>query len=187
MKAVILAAGRGIRMMPLTAHTPKPLLLFRGKTLIDHIFDALPPEIDEVIIVIKYLADKIKQYCGDFYKERKIYYAEGSDNGSAYSFLAAQPFIKKNERFLIIYGDELPATDEIKRCLDYSYAWLCYEVADPRLSGIATIDDNGRILEVIEKPANSKSHWAATGVMLVARDIFRYTPEQCNYGDYYLT
>lgn len=187
MKAVILAAGRGTRMMPLTENTPKPLLRLRDKTLLDHIFDVLPSEVDEVIIVVKYLADKIKQHCGNFYKERKIYYAEGSDNGSAYSLLAVRSFIKEQERFLIIYGDELPSRDEIERCLNNSYAWLCYEVADPRLSGIATIADDGRILEVIEKPTNPKSHWAATGVMLANSDIFKYEPARNKNGEYYLS
>jgi len=49
-------------MRPLTLDIPKPLLKIAGKTLLDHIFDALPPEIDEAIIVVKYLAEQIKNY-----------------------------------------------------------------------------------------------------------------------------
>src|SRR3990167_2605925 len=62
MKAVILAAGEGKRMLPLTLTTPKPLLPVNGKPIIDYIFDSLPFEIDEVIIAVLYLGDKLKKY-----------------------------------------------------------------------------------------------------------------------------
>ncbi len=78
MKAIILAAGRGVRMNLLTVDTPKTLLKVKGKALIDHVFDSLPEEIDEVIVVTKYLGDQIIEHMAGK-SGRKITYVEGSD------------------------------------------------------------------------------------------------------------
>ena len=122
MKAIILAAGSGKRMRPLTLDTPKPLLKIGGKTFLDHIFLALPPEIDEVVLVVGYLGEKIRAYCGDNFHGRKIHYAEGSSRGNAYSFLSAKPFFRKGEKFVVMYGDELVLKEELRRVLSHPYA-----------------------------------------------------------------
>lgn len=57
MKAIILAAGEGTRLRPLTQTTPKPLLKIIGKTIIEHNLKHIAPYIDECIIVTKYLKD----------------------------------------------------------------------------------------------------------------------------------
>ena len=187
MRCVILAAGEGVRMRPLTLDNPKPLLKIAGKTFIDHIFENFPDEVTEVVLVVKYLADKIKAHCGTNFHGRKIHYAEGSDQGNAYSFLSARPFFEVDERMMIIYGDELPTKKEFAACLADEYSWLCYQVPVPQKSGIATIDESGRILEVIEKPENPKSDWAATGLMVANASVFNYPPLQHKNGEYYLT
>ena len=55
MKCVILAAGKGTRLRPLTEDTPKPLIKVSGKTLLDRIVESLPSAVDELIIVTGYL------------------------------------------------------------------------------------------------------------------------------------
>ncbi|TSC55275.1 MAG: nucleotidyl transferase [Parcubacteria group bacterium Greene0416_79] len=62
MKAIILAAGEGKRMLPLTRSVPKPLLRIKNKTILDYIFAALPEEIDHVVIVVGYLKKKIQEH-----------------------------------------------------------------------------------------------------------------------------
>src|SRR3989344_2043782 len=101
MKAVILAAGEGVRMRPLTLDMPKPLLKIAGKSFIDRIFENFPDEITEVVLVVMYLADKIKEHCGESFHGRRIHYARGSEKGNAYSFLASKPFFDGNERMMI--------------------------------------------------------------------------------------
>src|SRR3989304_1373445 len=147
MKAVILAAGRGERVMPLTAKTPKPLLKVNGLPIIDYILASLPEEIDEIIIVIKYLGDKIVKHIG---KRKEVKYVTGSDEGNVYSFLATRDYLK-DERFLLIYGDEIPNPVNIERCLREDLSILTF---------------NNGIYD---------------GVMVLDRDIFDYEPvnEQC--------
>lgn len=182
MKAVILAAGEGRRMRPLTLTTPKPLLEIQGKKVLDYVFDALPTEVDEVVIVVLYLAEQFKKYLGSEYKGRKVHYANGSEKGNAYSFLASRPFVADGERFFILQGDEPQRRVELEECLKRKYAWVCSLLPEMRPSGIATVDGNGRILEVLENPEHPKSLWSAMGTVLVDSDIFRYDP-QLHTGD----
>lgn len=174
-------------MRPLTLTAPKPLLEVQGKKLIDYVFDALPPEIDEVIVSVKYLADKIKSYLGDSHKGRKIHYVEGSEKGNAVGLLNAREFFKEGERFFIFYGDEPQRREEIEECLAHKFAWVCSRVSDPRTSGVAITDVQRRILEVIEKPELPKSNWSAMGTILVNTDIFSYQPELHSSGEYHLS
>lgn len=189
MKAIILAAGIGKRMRPLTLKTPKPLLKINSKTILDHIFDALPKEIDKVILVVGYLKEKIQKRVGNFYRGRPINYViQKKLNGTAGGVILCKKFFTKGERFLILYGDDIQFKDEIKKCLSYKYSWLCFPVDKPRLSGIANVLKNGRISEVVEKPENPKSKLAAAGSIVVDTDIFRYRPKKDKKTrEYYFT
>ena len=86
MKIVILAAGKGTRLLPLTQSTPKPLLRFGGQTILDHTFKALPAAIDEAVIVINYLGEQIKDYCGASFHGRPINYVEGQTKGTGFDY-----------------------------------------------------------------------------------------------------
>ena len=70
MQCVILAAGEGTRMRPLTLAMPKPLVPVCGVPLIEHIVRPLPKVIDELIIVIGYKGEMIREYCGEEFMER---------------------------------------------------------------------------------------------------------------------
>lgn len=149
MKIVILASGKGIRMRPLTNKVPKPLLKVNGKPIIHYIFEATNSVADEAIVVVKYRGQQIKDYLGESYLGVKITYVEGSDKGNAYSFLNTQGLLD-NERFMVIYGDEIPNHKNIKRCLDEKLSVLTYKFG---------IKD---------------------GVMVLNTDIFNYEPIENN-------
>lgn len=188
MKAVILAAGIGKRMLPLTQDIPKPLLRVGNQPILDYIFDALPEEIDTVIMVVGYLENRIRTYLGSRYQGKSIRYVKQKElTGTATALLTTKDLFQKNERFIIIYGDELPKEEEVKNCLSKEYSWLCCPSSNPKQSGIADIDEFGKISQVIEKPENPPSNMSAAGIMVVNSSIFNYTPVQHSNGEYYLT
>ena len=189
MKAVILAAGRGKRMGKLTEEFPKPLLQVGDKTLLDHIIETLPPDtVEEIIMVIGYLGEKIREHCRKYHPDRKIIFVEQKElNGTAGAVFLARPYIQAGERFVIIYGDERATKEQIARCFSYEFSWLCREMSDPSQSGVATVSGDGRITEAIEKPKKPKSNFVAAGVMVVNADIFKYQPVRHSNGEYYLT
>lgn len=174
-------------MMPFTKDTPKPLLKIAGKTVLDHIFEALPPEIDEAVIVVLYLGDKIRAYCGDNFYGRKIQYVEGSEKGNAFSFLAAKPFVRPDERIMILYADEIPSRENMEKCLAHQYSWLCKKTSRPQSAGVAKFREDLTIEEIIEKSPNPPSDIAAIGLMVMSGKVFGYEPQRHANGEYYLT
>src|SRR3989344_2004934 len=102
MKAIILAAGKGERMRPLTDTIPKPLIPVLGKPVLDRLFESMPEEITDVAIVVLHLAEKIQEHCGDRFYGRSISYIKGLADGNARSFLAAKDFVKNEPRFLLL-------------------------------------------------------------------------------------
>ena len=189
MKIVILAAGEGRRMRPLTLETPKPLLRFKGKTVLDHTFEALPPEISEAVIVVNYLGDKIKHYCGSNFHDRPVSYVQGQTKGTGFDLLSARDQIAPGERFAIAYADEIFSAASLAKCLEHEYSWLCFPVSPERArqSGIPTIDGAGKIIGVIEKPANPAGNVVLDGLLVVNSDIFSCEPVSDARGEYYLT
>ncbi|RUA04634.1 MAG: mannose-1-phosphate guanylyltransferase [Gammaproteobacteria bacterium] len=109
MKAMILAAGKGERMMPLTKDTPKPLLKVHGKTLIEHTIDNLKKSsITDIVINTAYLGNKIQVYLGDGsqFGVQIQYSAETTILETAGGIIQALPLLG-NEPFMVINADVL--------------------------------------------------------------------------------
>ncbi|MGY4827257.1 N-acetylmuramate alpha-1-phosphate uridylyltransferase MurU [Sphaerotilaceae bacterium SBD11-9] len=114
MKALILAAGRGERMRPLTDHTPKPLLVVRGKPLIVWHIEALAREgVREIVVNTAWLEERIVEALGDGsrYGVRLHYSLEGRDHGGALEtaggMAKALPLLTdaSNDGFWVVSGD----------------------------------------------------------------------------------
>jgi len=102
MKALILAAGMGKRLMPLTQDTPKCLLKVGGKTIIEHQFDALyKNNIKDIVIVIGHQGEKIKRLIGD--KARYIENNDFATTNSSYSLWLAREEMK--DGFIYVNSD----------------------------------------------------------------------------------
>ena len=112
MQAVILAAGLGTRMRPLTDAVAKPLLKIGDRPLLEYTFDALPDEIDEVIVVIGYLGEQIRTYLGEEFRGRKIkYVVQEKLEGTAKALWEAKSLLR--ERFLVLMADDIFAKKNI--------------------------------------------------------------------------
>ena len=107
MKAMILAAGRGERLRPLTDETPKPLLKVAGKSLIEyHLKNLAAAGINDIIINTAWLADKIHQQLGDGsdYGVNIKYSDEGTALETAGGIINALPILG-DEPFIVVNGD----------------------------------------------------------------------------------
>jgi NDP-sugar pyrophosphorylase family protein len=120
MQAVILAAGKGTRMGALSQETPKPMLVVAGKNLLQHKIDALPNEVDEVILIVHHLKEQIKNFFGDSYSGRKITYVEQDiPQGTAHALWLARPHI--TGEFISMMGDDIYSPEAIKNALEHPW------------------------------------------------------------------
>src|SRR3989338_9526422 len=105
MQAVILAAGRGTRMDELTTAVPKPMLEVAGKPLLEYKLEALTDQVDEVVLIVGYLGNVIRQHFGSLYGKKRISYVEQDrmDGTAGALWHVEAPF---RDRFFICIGVE---------------------------------------------------------------------------------
>jgi NDP-sugar pyrophosphorylase family protein len=174
MQAVILAAGKGVRMQPLTYDMPKPMVKVAGKNLLEHKLDELPDEIGEVIMIIGYLGEQIKNYFGDNYRGRKISYVEQAELlGTGKALWLAQNLIK--EKFIVLMGDDLYARKDMKECLTHDWAILAQVKKGMTRGGKIILRPDGHLQEIIEGEHNhEQEHFMNAAMYVLSPDIFNY-------------
>ncbi|MFA5083829.1 MAG: nucleotidyltransferase family protein [Candidatus Paceibacterota bacterium] len=188
MKAIILAAGEGRRMRPLTLETPKPLLRVGDKSILEHIVSRLPDDVNELVLVIGYMGERIKDYCGDNFLGKKTQYVlQEKPLGTYHALKLCESLIGKNERFFVLCADDIHGKKGMDECLKHNYALLVAEVEDPRKFGVVRLNSDNSIAEIEEKPENPSSNVVSTGVLLLDSEIFKYEADVHPNGEYYLT
>ena len=185
MKAVILAAGKGARLRPLTDDRPKQMVMVLNRPIIDHILELLPEEITEIIMVIGYKGEMLKEHLGDNWQGRSIKYIEQAELKGPYAAVElAKPYLNE-ERFLVIFADDFYDKDSFKKLLSHPRAVLVHEVEHPERFGIVVTNEGGTIEDVEEKPESPKSNLAMTGAYVLDKHFFEYEPELHPNGEYY--
>jgi bifunctional UDP-N-acetylglucosamine pyrophosphorylase/glucosamine-1-phosphate N-acetyltransferase len=181
MKAVLLAAGEGVRLQPITATRPKHLIRVGGKPILEHCLEALKASgVTEAIVVTHYMGDAIRQYFGDGEKMGlKIAYVEQAAMlGTGNAVSVVEPYVDGD--FVLVYGDLLFAPDAVKNLLG-SYATdkpaaviAVVPVEKPESYGIVELDDEKNVKRVIEKPAagEAPSNLANAGLYVFSKEIF---------------
>jgi len=179
MQAVILAAGRGVRLRPLTLNTPKPLVKINNKPILEYTLNALPNQIDEVILVIGYLSDQIKKQFGHHFNNKKISYVKQKEpKGTFHALRQAKPFLKKE--FLVLYADDIYSQKDLNKLLLYKQAILVRKIKGPSEKfGICLIKNKNLLKEIKEKEKNIKFTFANCGAYKLSDKIFK---EKIIYG-----
>jgi UDP-N-acetylglucosamine diphosphorylase / glucose-1-phosphate thymidylyltransferase / UDP-N-acetylgalactosamine diphosphorylase / glucosamine-1-phosphate N-acetyltransferase / galactosamine-1-phosphate N-acetyltransferase len=173
MQCVILAAGKGTRLRPLTEVVPKPLVTVAGKTLLDHIVEALPSAVKELIIVVGYKGDLIRAHCGAEFHGRPVTYIEQTEiNGPAQALWLAKDLIR--------------GKDDLARAVSYTRSILATTSDTPERFGVLVRNPDGTIADMVEKPASPASNLVATGPMVLDKNIFNFPPEAPINNEYFM-
>ncbi len=188
MQCVILAAGEGVRMRPLTLTTPKPLLKVLGKTLLEHTIDSLPRAVNELIIVVGYLGDQIREYLKHEFMGRRVTYVHQPKKLGTYHALAmCEPFLTDGF-FLVLYADDLFGPLTYRRLVDAnSFAIVVQEAPNPERFGVVTLNPDGTVKDIEEKPEHPKSNLVNCGPTALSKEIFKYPAPLHAKGEYFLT
>lgn len=188
MKAVIFAAGEGKRLHPLTLERPKPLVEVLGKPLIQHIWEVLPSVVDEVVVVVGYKREMMRDFLGAEFMGKKVTYVEQDEPlGTAHALKLCRLHLENEGKFLLMYADDIHGKDGVAKCIEHDMALLVHFVDDPRSFGVIVMNDDGTIKNIEEKPEHPKSNLAVTGVYVLTPKIFDYEVSETHKGEYYLT
>ncbi len=185
MQAVILAAGEGRRMLPLTLSCPKPLLKVNGKPILAHVIDALPPEITDVILVVGYKQKMILEFFGDTYNGRTItYVTQDKPEGTLKALEHARPHLLG--RFLLLNADDIHGTKALIEALKHPLALIVAPHSEPQKFGVVSRNEDGNLAGIVEKPEQPPTNLVSTGAMVLDERVFSYTVLPSPGGEYYL-
>lgn len=187
---MILAAGVGSRLDPLTRNTPKPLVPIVNQPNIEHIVNLLARHgFNEIMVNLHYLGNQIKKVLGDGSRlgVRLTYAEEDRLWGDAGSVKRAEDFF--DDTFLVVGGDDISDFDLTRILRNHKEKKAMCTIAlslvdDPSEYGIALVNEKGRITRFLEKPRGEImfSNAANTGVYFLEPSVLELIPKGVMYG-----
>jgi bifunctional UDP-N-acetylglucosamine pyrophosphorylase/glucosamine-1-phosphate N-acetyltransferase len=176
MQAVILAAGKGTRMRELCHDCPKPMVKLLGKPLLEWRLETLPEGIDEVILVVGYLQEQIKEYFGDEWQGRQItYVTQDVLDGTGGAMRILKPYLKG--RVLVTNGDDLYHVEDLQELVaDVSEggAVIGMDVDDALKYGLLQVDAHGKLESITERPHDQEVGVVNTGTYIITSRFFDF-------------
>jgi len=184
-KAVILAAGEGTRLRPLTFDRPKPMLPVAGRPLLEHTLAWLRGyDITQIAINLHYRPEAIRDTLSDGHRfgVTITYSYEPVLRGTAGALKPLQAFL--DETFVIVYGDVLTNLD-LSRLIAFHRAapgaqmtLSLYRVPNPTEKGLVDLDEAGRVRRFVEKPPPNQvfTDLASAGVIVAEPGILDAIP-----------
>lgn len=173
MKAVVLAAGQGRRMHPLTSMRPKVMLPIANRPILEwNIAHAIKAGLEEFIIVVGYRGQAVREYIGDGSRwDVQIEYVnQGSPQGTAHAVNMVESFV---DEFLVLSGDTIVGVDDIAATLKVCPSLGVVDVADAREYGSVEIE-NGSLCAIHEKMPDPPSNIVNAGIYHFDSSIFEY-------------
>lgn len=167
MKAVILAAGEGTRLRPITNYMPKPMLPFYGKPFMEYTLENLTELVESVVIVVNYRQEQIRDYFGDRFASLPLEYVVQQDmRGTGAAVMAAKENV--GGKFLIIQGDVYASQKLLQNMvsMDDEYVLSLVEVDDSE-NHAGMKHQDGKVREVLVP-----DRWVDRGVWILSLGIF---------------
>ncbi|MBU0614676.1 MAG: nucleotidyltransferase family protein [Nanoarchaeota archaeon] len=187
MKAIVLAAGYATRLYPLTLNTPKPLLEVKGKPIIEHIINKIKAisQVDKIYVVTNQkFFDQFKSWLSGSNHSVPIEIVNDltTSNEDRLGALGDMDFVidqnNIDDDILLVAGDNLFEFDLSEMFDQFSSkdksTVALYDVKDKELAkkyGIVEIDENGKMIDFVEKPEEPRSTLASTGIYFLPKHI----------------
>ena len=184
--AVVLAAGEGTRLRPLTHNRPKPMLPAANRPILEHVFDALVEAgIEELVVVVGYKRDRVQDHFGPTYRGVQLsYVTQTKQLGSGHALRQARTAV--DGPLLVMNGDRLVDATTIE-AVDAAYAdsgdtsIAVLERQDTSRYGAVEVQD-GEITDIVEKPQSDGFRLINGGVYVFDADIFEAIGETTRHA-----
>lgn len=184
-QAVILAAGNGVRLWPLTVTRPKPFLPILGRSILERKIDMLSDFVEEVVLIVGRNKQEIKNVLGSRYNGLEIKYVEQKKRlGTGHALQCAEKVLKK--RFLVLNGDDIYGQVGIENALKSFPCILAKKARDISQYGAVLVDKN-LVKGLVEKPETKVSEWANIGVYHLPKKVLKQKIELSKRGEYEIT
>ncbi|MBI1281595.1 MAG: NTP transferase domain-containing protein [Anaerolineaceae bacterium] len=191
MDAIILAGGKGTRMMPLTASTPKPLLLVQGRPILEWSLLSLPQQVDHVMVVVNYLKEQVADY---MQQQRMISsYAlveqQPKPLGTGHAVLCCRPHLRSNE-FLVLNGDDLYDSPSLSHLATQPIGILGASRNNASKWGVLVFSADKKLSRIHEKPPEGTYPdpvFVNAGAYKFNSRIFEYELPLSSRGEYEIT
>ena len=171
MQAVILAAGEGRRVRPLTWSRPKATIPVANRPIIAYTIDALVANgIRDIIVVVGYRKEQVTRFLNQLDLPIDVV-IQDKQLGTAHALLQAKSRIRGD--FLLLPGDNYIDARSVARIKDARNAVLVKEHPNPSNFGVVTVRE-GRVDSIVEKPDQSPSFLVSTGIYSLTPEFFRY-------------
>ncbi len=185
MKAVLLAAGKGERLKGTVEDTPKPMIIYGGKPILQHNIELCKKHgIEQLYINTHHLPGKITDFFGDGSKlgVRVTYSFEPELLGTSGALNGFREHLR-SENFYVLYGDNYSDYDLglLKKTFEAGKSAgvvAFHQREDVSQSGVGEFAEDGRIVRFIEKPGKgmTDSHWVNAGIYYLSPKILEYIP-----------
>ncbi|WP_181684993.1 sugar phosphate nucleotidyltransferase [Halorhabdus salina] len=175
--AVVLAAGEGTRLRPLTHNRPKPMLPAANRPILEHVLDALVETgVDEIVLVVGYKRDRVQNHFGPTYRNRPITYVrQDKQLGSGHALHKAEDTVSGS--MLVVNGDTLidptivADVSETFEDGDAAATLAVLDGPDPHEYGAVAVDGT-TVTDLVEKPDAGDYRLINAGVYAFEQEIF---------------
>ncbi len=193
MKVMLLAAGLGTRLRPLTDRLPKCMVPVAGKPILQRNIEWLQSQgMVDLIVNLHFSPEMVTHYFGDgsAFGVHLEYSYEPQLLGTAGALWGARRFLS-SERFWVVYADNLvkcslERMESLHRAHGALLTMGLFWREDVSASGVVGLDDYGRIIGFKEKPAAHEvlSHWVNAGIFLCEARVCQFIPpgKACDFG-----
>jgi len=179
MKALLLAAGYGTRLGPVTHTMPKCLVPIAGTPLLELWLQGLESaDVDEIVINTHHLDEHVRRFLADRPGIKIHVKHEPVLLGTARTLLAAEDLLGSDD-FFVIYADNL-TTFDLRRLRSFHgthaepASILVFRAHDPSQCGVVEVDASGSLAGFEEKPSSPKSDLCNAGIYLMRPSVFKY-------------
>jgi UDP-N-acetylglucosamine diphosphorylase/glucosamine-1-phosphate N-acetyltransferase len=170
MQAVILAAGEGTRLRPLTHGKPKAMIPVANRPVIQHVMDALLANgIRDIVVVVGYRREYVQRFLNSLDTPVTVVVQE-KQLGTAHALRAAAPEISGD--FLVLPGDNYIDAASIARIKGEPCAMLVKEHPSPSNFGVVVVK-KGLVAEILEKPEEAPAQTVSTGILSLPRESLK--------------
>lgn len=189
MKAVILAAGEGKRLRPLTVSEPKVMIPVANRPILEYVVEALVQnDLHDIVMVVGYRKERIMSHFedGNKFGARIEYVVQDKQLGNGHALSCARDRV--DDDFLVLAGDNVVDSQAVGDLIRSGVcpSALVVESENPSKYGVVTID-KGTIGGIAEKPQEAMSNIILTGLYCMKKPIFELIDRCIESGEYGLS